>query len=140
MNPGKTTLFNGSAPAPASLLIPITVKRTISRKTKTLEPMPVEQRMLCALRKVLATMSTKERRFYISNEGVRLNAPISGKGTYEASGRCRLGVAHGNGNNSFLVVDFKLSFRDSADQFGFGDVTVLEDTQVTQLPPDTKFP
>lgn len=139
----KTALFGGSKTKPGHpTTVSAKVDFKVDPKTKMMKPMPATQKLICALRKVLAQMSDSKARYWISDNAVQLTSPLtesgpSGKATYQASGRARLGVGHANNETSSVVVEFTISFRDSKDDMGLPDVAVDPETEVNQLPPDT---
>lgn len=127
-------------------VIPATVNFRINKKKGRLHPLTPEEKMLCALRKVLAAMSDKNDhgcRYYIDNNRVQLTkrpvaTTVEGKpSTYTASGRCKLGVCHPEGHKSSRIIEFRISFRDVKDERGLEDVQFFDPTTIDELPRST---
>lgn len=117
------------------------------RKTGGLQMQSPEQKMLCALRKVLASMSDGDAggcRYYIESDQVVLDQrPASSQGngpkTYTAKGRCRIGVCYPNGEKGTRTIEFNIVFRDTKDDRGVDDVMYLGQTTIDELPRNAKL-
>ncbi len=82
------------------------------RKKGDLRKLSSDEKAICALRKVLAKMSTKERYFLIGSHcrivdrqespGAKEGEP----GTYRFRGRCQIGVAHASGETAVKMIAF----------------------------------
>lgn len=102
-----------------------------------------EEKMLCALRKVLAHMSAeaggKARYFIVGTEcrvrerHVSPGAKKGDPGTCRFAGRCEVGVAHASGEAAFKMIDFTVSFRDVEDPMGLPDVEYFDPTTVDEI-------
>lgn len=117
------------------------------RKRGELRQLSPEEKMLCALRKVLAQMSHNaggRARYFTIGDKCRIHArhvspgaKDGDPGTYRFSGRCQLGVAHATGDSVTKMIEFNISFRDIKDAMGLPDVEYFEPTTVDELPPNT---
>ena len=149
MTTRRQMLFEANPKPSQGTSIPATVNFKINKKKGGLKPLHPHEKMLCALRKVLAAMSDKDHagcRFYIDNNKVQiLKAPVGSGGrdgeaqTYKASGRCKLGVCHPEGHKSSKVIQFNITFRDVKDTIGQDDVEFLDDTSIDELPKSTRI-
>jgi hypothetical protein len=143
----KDQLFSAKKRASDSSVIPATVSFRHNRKKGFIEPLRPHEKMLCALRKVLAQMSDADEngcRYYIANNKVQiLKAPSATSGkpgeakSYHAKGRCRVGVTHPQNHISHKVLEFEISFRDVIDDRGLADVEFFEPTVIDELPRNT---
>lgn len=133
-------------PAPGNI-IPATVDFKIDKKKRRMRVLSPEEKMLCALRKVLTNMSDKDVnkcRYFIDNNQVQLiKRPVSNGGregeakNYTASGRCKIGVCHPGGHKSSMMIEFKIAFRDTKNDLGLDDVEYLDGTTIDTLPANT---
>ena len=149
MSTRREMLFEANKRPSQAASIPATVNFKIDKKKGGLKALSPHEKMLCALRKVLATMSDQNHdgcRFYIDNNRVQiLKAPVGSGGregeaqTYSASGRCKIGVCHKEGHKRSKVIEFKIGFRDVKDSIGQDDVAYLETSTITELPRSTKI-
>jgi hypothetical protein len=106
-----------------------------------------EQKMLCALRKVLADMSTGtrgERRYSVAGTKCRVidreltpGAKDGEPGSYRFRGRCKMGIAHKSGPPSEKMIEFVVSFRDTEDEMGQPDVEYFDETTIEEIDPRT---
>ena len=138
----KQQLFSTkNKPASTGMGVSTKVKFEVDKKTKTMKTMSPEQKMICAVRKILATMSDAEKRYYIEGTTVSLDAPVetfpgSKEGepsTYRARGHCKLGISHTTGNVSYQNVKFEVSFRDSKDSLGLPDVSTIDPSSIDEI-------
>lgn len=128
-------------------MIPATVKFRHNKKKGLVEPLKPHEKMLCALRKVLAKMSDANEdgcRFFIAGNKVQVvKSPTTTKGkrgeaqSYHAKGRCRLGVCHKAGHSSSKLIAFEISFRDVVDDRGLADVEYFDPTVIDELARNT---
>lgn len=142
----KEALFNAKKGSPGHDVIPATVKHQIDKKKRRLRPLSGEEKMLCALRKVLAAMSDGNEhgcRYYIAGNKVQLTqrpkTTAGKKGepqSYTAAGRCKIGVCHAS-HATFKVIEFKISYRDILDDRGLADVEYFDPTTIDELARDT---
>ncbi len=142
----REQLFNSNRKgADDSSLVPIQVNfhDASRRKQGQLRTLPPEEKALCAVRKALAQMCTREQRYFLAGTHCRLfNVQVSpgakggDPGTYRFSGRCILGVAHHTGQYAEQKVEFVLSFRDAEDSLGLPTVEFF-DTVIDQVDPRT---
>jgi len=139
----RRQLFGANQKSSGEDIIPATVKFRIDKKKGRIKPLSSEEKMLCALRKVLASMSDANDhgcRYYIDRQKVQLTKrPASSsddgsKRSYSAAGRCRLGVCHPEGHKSSMFVEFKISFKDIVDERGLPDVAFFDPTTIDELP------
>lgn len=98
------------------------------------------EKMLCALRKVLAESSAPGARYYISSDNVKITkAPEPSdpkvKRTYTAAGYCRLGVHAPDNTVTFKSAEFNITFRDIVDSRGLPDVEHIDPTTLELLDP-----
>jgi len=143
----RKEMFAAQRKAPTSNIIPATVNHRLDRKAKRVATLTPNEKMICALRKALTKMSDGHPsgcRYFIANNKIQvLTQPSSTGGkageaqTYEASGRCRLGVCHPNGHSSTVNIEFSLRFRDVVDDRGLADVEFLDPTVIDELPRGT---
>jgi len=137
----------------ATDLVPIHVNFTFNRddrrrKRGELRQLAPEEKMLCALRKVLADMSQESgghTRYFLVGTVCRIvdrqvspGAKQGDPGTYRFGGRCELGVAHASGEIARSTAEFMVSFRDTEDPMGLADVAYFEPTTIDQL--DSRTP
>ena len=138
----RTRLFELAKQAPPTDHIPTVVKFGVDKRTKTLKTLSTDEKMLCALRKVLAQMTSASHdyNYYIASGTVRVlsrsGSPPTpgGRGEYTASGRFKLGKTHGKECSS-EPVHFTISFRDTVDYRGLADVEYFDPTVIDSLPP-----
>ena len=140
-------MFSTRNTQPEHNMIPATVQFRLDKKKRMLRPLSAEQKMLCALRKALTTMSDSDThgcRYHIAGKNVMLTqTPSTTKGkegepqSYRAAGRCRLGVCHPQGHASTKLVEFAISYRDTLDDRGLPDVEYFDPTTIDELPRDT---
>lgn len=139
----REQLFNAKKTSTVSNVIPATVRFQIDKKKGRLKPLPAEQKMLCALRKVLASMSgrddDREERWCIMGNKVELTSPPSttegkpgGPQSYRAAGRCKVAVMRGNGMVTKFI-QFSISYRDTQDAMGIADVEYFDPTTIDEI-------
>lgn len=113
------------------------------RKKGELRQLSPEEKAVCALRKVLAKMSTRTRYFLIGSQYRVLDRQISPgakagePGTYRFRGRCQMGVAHHSGEAAVKMIEFVVSFRDTQDSMGLPDIAYFDPTTIDEIPPST---
>ena len=122
-------------------------KNAPQRQRGELRQLTPEEKMLCALRKVLAQMSADsggEQRYFVAGDQCRIldrhvspGAKEGEAGSYRFKGRCQIGVSHKSGEGSFKVVEFVVSFRDVEDSMGLPDVDYFDETTLEELDPRT---
>ena len=149
----RRELFNAKKP-PAqegSDLVKSTVNYMFAgddaKKKGELRKLSADEKMLCALRKVLASMSNEGSgavRYFIDGAQVRVTSRTDSAGakkdepsTYHRRGTCRLGLAHKSGEASYKMASFEISFRDAVDQLGLPDVAYFNPTSIEELPTGT---
>jgi len=140
-------LFNAKKKAPDSTVIPSTIRFKLNKKKGLLDPLQPHEKMLCALRKALADMSDGDQRgcrYFIANGKVQmLKMPTTTAGkkgeaqSYNARGRCRVGVCHPDDKSSSIIVEFSISYRDIVDDRGLADVEYFDPTTIDMLPKNT---
>jgi hypothetical protein len=140
-------MFEAKKKSSGTDVIPATVKFKIDRKKGRLQPLSAEEKMLCALRKVLASMSDANEhgcRYYIDKNKVQLTRRPTGSEaapgeprSYRGAGRCKLGVCHPEGHKSSLTISFDISFRDVKDERGLDDIEFFDPTTIDELPRNT---
>lgn len=143
----RKQLFDAKKMPSDPSLIPTTVSFKLDRPNGRLHALKPTEKLVCALRRVLAEMSRADGsgcRYYLDGENVQLlSAPTSSEGkpgeakTYRASGRAKVGVCHPQGHKSSKLIQFKITFRDTKDNLGLDDVSFLGDTIIEELPRDT---
>ena len=115
------------------------------RKKGELRALSVDEKALCALRKVLADMSANaggKQRYFIASPQCRIldrhvspGAKEGDPGSYRVKGRCQIGITHAGGEASHKMAEFTLSFRDTEDAMGLPDVQYEHPTTVDLLDP-----
>ena len=140
-------LFEAKKKAPDVTLVPTTVSFKLDRPRGRLHTLEPTEKMVCAVRRVLAEMSRSDKngcRYYLDGRKVQvLSAPVASPAkpgeprTYRASGRAKIGVAHRDGCKSSKFIQFQISFRDTKNDLGLDDVRFLDDTVVEELPRDS---
>lgn len=143
----RKEMFSAMRQAPTTDIIPATVKHRIDKKAEKLGELSPSEKMICALRKALTKMSDAHAdgcRYFIANNKVQiLSAPSASAGkagearTFSARGRCKLGVCHPGGHSSSMLIEFSISFRETADDRGLADVEFIDPTTIDELPPGT---
>lgn len=141
--------FMGREPqkAPDPNVVSTRVKHRVNRKKGTLDPLSRDEKMLCALRKALASKSglpeSAESRYhidgdklYVSRRGGGVQTKPGEPTTYTATGRFRMGMIHGD-RASFRVAKFNITYRDVRDDRGLPDVDFIEPTTIDFLPKGT---
>ena len=134
--------------SPDGLSVSTSVQFIIDKKKKTMKDMPAEQKLVCALRKVLLAMSEAtggKQRFFLYGTEIKLMAPVEAQGggkegepsTYHAKGRCKLGVALHTNESATKQIEFEISFKDVKDSLGLPDVVYFDPTSVEELPANT---
>lgn len=146
----RKEMFSATKPAPSDNVIAATVRHRIDKRAEKLAELTPNEKMLCALRKVLVKLGDEDAagcRYYITDNRVHLiRPPVSTVGkagdaqTYTAQGRCRLGVIHKLGHISTKVIEFNLTFRDVIDDRGLADLIFIEPTTIDELPANTVMP
>jgi len=121
-------------------LISTTVSRKLNRRKGELNKLNRDEKLLCALRKALATKSNSEASYYIVDDGVYVarrggGVPArSGEAvSYTASGRFKMG-AIGAEKVAFSMVEFDLTYRDVVDEHGMLDIEFSEPSTIKALP------
>ncbi len=125
-------------------LISSKVARKVNKRKGELNTLSRDEKMLCALRKALASKSglaeALNARYYISGEQVYVTSRGGGAQTkknepttYTASGRFKLGMAYKD-SVSYRMAQFSITFRDSRDDRGLPDVDFIEPTTIDLLP------
>jgi len=146
----RRELFNAKNPPAESAgdLVKSTVNYMFSgnaakKKKGELRKLSADEKMLCALRKVLAQMSNDGAgtRYFIDGAQVRVLNRTDSEGakagepsTYHRQGTCRLGLAHKTGEASYKMASFEVSYRDTVDTLGLPDVTYFDPTSIEELP------
>jgi hypothetical protein len=143
-----TQLFSSTKPTDDAARISVLVNHRHDRKAAAIAPLTVDEKMLCALRKVLAAMTDDARgvqRFYIDGpECVVTHRSGTGgskpgePGSYSAAGRFRMGIITNDGTQH-KVVAFVINFRDTKDDRGLADVAYFDPTTLDDLGPDAKL-
>ena len=144
MSTRRESLFKAGTGPVSSDVIPATVKHEIDKSRKELRILTPEEKMLCALRKALADMSDGKENFYIAENKVQLTRrPTTTEGkkgepqSYQAAGRCKVGICREENTVSFKVIGFRISYRDIMKATGLSRSTVwaaLEDLSATRSP------
>jgi hypothetical protein len=140
-------MFEAAKKSSGSDIIPATVNFKVDRKKGRLRALTPEEKMLCALRKALSSMSDANGhgcRYYIDNNKIQLTKRPVGSAaapgqprSYSAAGRCKLGVCHPEGHKSSIFVQFSISFKDVKDERGLDDVAFFDPTTIDELPRNT---
>jgi hypothetical protein len=140
-------LFNAKKGSPIPNQVSTTVKFKLDKKKGRLVPHSAKEKMVCALRKVLAAMSDQDEngcRFYIDGKTLHVTRPPTASEarpgeprSYKAAGRCRVGVCHPAGHKSSKVIEFSISFRDTKDDRGLDDIEFFDPTTIDELPRNT---
>jgi hypothetical protein len=135
----KTALYRTASPPPETNTIPATVRFRHNKRQGIIEPLSANEKLICALRKVLTEMSDQDGRcrYYIADNQVKLTQrPVASEGragepqTHRAAGRCKVRVCHPEGHTSSMQIQFAITFRDSEDEYGLPDVEYIEPTTV----------
>jgi len=147
MKTRRQMLFDAKPRTEEPMVVPATVSFKIDKRNKRLTTLQPREKMVVALRKVLATMSSQNKhgcRYYIEGNKIQMiHPPTTTQGKagdaqkYAASGRCRVGVCHKDGHKSSMVIQFALSFKDIRDERGLPDVAFFDPTTIEELPRDT---
>lgn len=144
----KQQLFAAKKPAVDVSIVPTTVKYVMD-KNKHLTALSQDAKMICALRKVLVTMSDENKvgqRYFVasptcqvisrsSSPGIKSGEP----GIYSARGRIKIGLTGPDGV-SYKNIEFTINFRDVKDRMGLADVEYVDPTTIDELPSGTKLP
>jgi len=143
----RKEMFAASRKAPDTNIISATVNHRLDKKAQRIATLSPNDKMICALRKALSKMSDGHEagcRYFIANNKIQLlSAPTSSGGregeaqTYNAKGRCRLGVCHPGGHSSSVSIEFNLTFRDVMDDRGLADVEFIDPTVIDEIPAGT---
>jgi hypothetical protein len=139
----KESLFNAKKGSPGhAVVIPATVKHSINKRRRRLNPLSAQEKMICALRKVLAKMSDNDQtgcRFFIAGNKVQIiRAPKATAGrkgepkSYTAAGRCKVGACNDD-HVTYKVIEFNISFRDVLDDRGLADIEYMDPTTIDEL-------
>ena len=129
-------------------VVPAKVVHKINKSKRALEPKTPEQKMVIALKKVLAEMSDDNEtkcRFYIADDKVKITRRPFNTGntnepqSYFAEGRCKVGVCHPEGHKSSKVIAFSITFKDTKDDLGLDDVAFIQPTTIDTLPSNTRI-
>lgn len=139
MSTRKEQLFNAKKKPSGSSVIPATVRFKHNKKKGSIDPLSPQEKMLCALRKVLGDMSSGGGRWFIMGNKVKLTqVPTTTEGkpggpqSYRAAGRCKVGVAQGKSLVT-KYIEFSISYRDVVDDRGLADVVYFDPTTVDEL-------
>lgn len=118
-------------------------------KAGQLRQLPPDEKMMCALRKVLAQMtdaSGGELRYFVMGDKVRVldrddqpGAKDGEPGSYVRHGRCQIGLSHKDGSAATKMVEFVVSYTDSKDRMGLPDVQIDDPTSIDELPANTEL-
>lgn len=144
--PSSLFATDGNKTADVPGVISTGVSFKVDPKTKIMRKQPVHQRLVCALRKILADMSEKADngcRYFILGDKIQiLSEPTDAQGgeMMRAGGRFRLGVCHREGHMSRKVIEFKVTFRDTRNDMNLPDVEYVDPTTIQALPASTKLP
>ena len=122
------------------------VSGKVDGKTKRPVPLSQDQKMLCALRKVLVAVSEENKdgqRFFLSGQEMRVTeraaspgAKEDDPGTYHARGSFKLGIIHpGKGGVTYKHATFDIHFRDTIDDRGFRDVAYDDGSTTLDIEP-----
>jgi len=142
MTTRKQQLFEAKKKTTGPDMIPSTVSFKLDKKKGALKPMSAEEKMVCALRKVLTDMSdgdTNRCRYYIDSQIKPIRRPAftraanGGPTTYRAAGICKVGVCHPQGYKSSKIIQFDISYRDVKDSKGQPDVEYMDPTTIDEL-------
>lgn len=145
--PTRKELFAAKKKSPESTVIPATVAFRIDKKQGRLKPHTAREKMVIALKKILAVMSDKDEngcRYYVDNNRIHiLSEPTASaarpgeRQTYRASGRCAVGVCHPGDRKTSKIIQFDIAFRDTKDARGLDDVEWIDPSVVEELPRNT---
>jgi hypothetical protein len=125
-------------------LVSTKIPRKVQKKAGKLNELNRDHKMLCAIRKALASRSglveTQCDRYYISGGEVYVTHRGGGvqtkKGeptTYTARGRFKLGVAHAD-CVAYRIAEFNVTYKDTLDDRGLPDVAFVDPTTIDLLP------
>jgi len=125
-------------------LISTKIPRMVKRSEGKLNELGRDHKMLCALRKALASRSglteTQCARYYISGADVYVTHRGGGvqtkegePTTYTARGRFKLGVAHSD-CCMYRMAEFNVTYKDTLDDRGLPDVAFVDPTTIDLLP------
>lgn len=147
MSTRKEMLFSAKKQSAESSIIPATVSFRHNKGKALVEPLKPHEKMICALRKVLADMSSENEdgcNYYIANNKVQVvRKPTTTDGkpgeaqSYQARGRCRIGVCHANNTMTSMLIEFDISYRDVVDDRGLADVEYFDPTVIDKLDKST---
>ena len=145
----RKSLFRGKAnKSTDASVIPSTVRFQHDKKTGVVKPLTPNEKMLCALRRVLADMSEAEEngcRYFISGKIQVVRSPVDTPAkegeakSYNGKGRCLVRRCHPEGHTSSMVIEFDIAFRDTLDEMGLADVEYTEATTIDEIPPGTSL-
>lgn len=140
-------MFDARKESSEQLKVPTTVRFRLDRKKGRLKELTPTEKMLCALRKVLTLLSNRDTngcRYYIDGDSLRLTkeptvspAKAGEPRTYQAAGRCMIGVCHPGAHKTTQVIRFSIGYRDTVDDRGLPDVEYLDSTVIETLPRNT---
>lgn len=125
------------------------VTRKVNKKKGRLNQLTADEKMLCAIRKALASKSglaeAGNARYYVSGDELYVLSRGGGvqtkkdePTTYTARGRFKLGMVH-DANCCFRIAEFNITFKDTVDERGIPDVDFLEPTTIDLLPKGAKL-
>lgn len=145
--PTRKELFAAKKKSPETTVIPATVAFRIDKKQGRLKPHTAREKMVIALKKILAAMSDGDDhgcRYYVDNNKIQiLREPTSSaarpgeRQTYRAAGRCAVGVCHPDSRKTSKIIQFDISFRDRKDERGIDDVEWIDPSVIEELPRNT---
>lgn len=132
-----------ATPSTPGNIIPHTVRFLGQAGAKGKKPPRVrvlsqDEKMLCALRRVLAKMSESDGgvRYFIASPvevmqrtggtGLKPGEP----GSYGAQGKFTLGGVHAEGHSSHRAVKFSIHFKDTKNHYGQPDVAYVDPTSI----------
>lgn len=148
MQTRKEMLFDAGQKPSMTDVVPAKVVHKIDKSKGALEIKTPEQKMVIALKKVLAEMSDDniERcRFYIADNKIKITQRPFDTGeagtpqSYFAEGRCKVGICHPEGHKSSKVIAFSITFKDVKDDLELDDVEFIQPTTVDTLPKSTRI-
>lgn len=148
MRTRKESLFSAKKKSSDSSVISARVKFKLNKKKGVIDELKPHEKMLCALRKVLADISSSGDHcsYFIANDEVYITkAPTSTEGkpgearSYHARGRFRAGVCLPGGESTTKVMAFEISYKDVVDEIGLADVVYFDPTTIDELPKNTQL-
>lgn len=120
-----------------------TTKFELDKQAKRLKALAPNDKMKCAVRKILTDMSDRDeegRRYFILSRRIEvLKEPSPGPArsgepqTYSGKGRFKMGVSLPTGEMARRDVEFGVSFRDTVDDRGLPDVVYIEPSYIDDI-------